>query len=73
MSYRVTTKKNLIIFHKPAEWEQVLDRLEQEFGTHIRMRHVMRRELGFVTRNHQGLEPNCATGQLYTTQEFRQG
>jgi hypothetical protein len=58
MSYRVTTKKNLIIFHNPDEWAQVLDRLAEDFGTAIRMRHIMRRELGFTARDHRGLEPN---------------
>ena len=58
MSYQVTTKKNLIIFHDPEDWYRVLDRLEQDFGTAIRMRHIMRRELGFTARDHRGLEPN---------------
>ena len=58
MSYRVTTKKNLIIFHNPEEWSAVLDRLAEDFGTAIRMRHIMRRELGFTARDHRGLEPN---------------
>jgi len=58
MSYKVTTKKNLIIFHNPDEWAQVLDRLAEDFGTVIRMRHIMRRELGFTARDHQGLERN---------------
>ena len=61
MSYRVTTKRNLIIFHNPDEWAQVLDRLAEDFGTVIRMRHIMRRELGFTARDHQGLEPNRPT------------
>jgi hypothetical protein len=58
MSYRVTTKKNLIIFHNPDEWSMLLDRLAEDFGTAIRMRHIMRRELGFTARDHQGLERN---------------
>ena len=65
MSYRVTTKKNLIIFHEPAEWETVLHQLTKDFGTHIRMRHVMRRELGFVPRDHQGLEFDHARGKYH--------
>jgi hypothetical protein len=32
MSLKVTTKKNLIIFHNPDEWAQVLDRLAEDFG-----------------------------------------
>jgi len=58
MSLKVTTKKNLIIFHNPDEWHTVLDRLAEDFGQTIRMRHIMRRELGFTARDHRGLEPN---------------
>jgi hypothetical protein len=65
MSYRVTTKRNLIIFHNPDEWSQVLDRLAEDFGQTIRMRHIMRRELGFTARNHQGLEPNRKLDQMW--------
>ena len=62
MSYRVTTKKNLIIFHDPDDWDTILVRLEQDFGTVIRMRHIMRRELGFTARDHRGLAPNRKLG-----------
>jgi len=65
MSYRVTTKKNLIIFHNPEDWAQVLDRLEQDFGFSIRMRHVMRRELGFTARDHHGLVPNRKLDEMW--------
>ena len=58
MSLKVTTKKNLIIFHNPKDWYRVLDRLAEDFGHAIRMRHIMRRELGFTARDHRGLEPN---------------
>jgi len=58
MSSKVTTKKNLIIFHDPEDWDRVLDRLAEDFGTVIRMRHIMRRELGFTARDHRGLVPN---------------
>ena len=75
MSSKVTTKKNLIIFHDPEDWDRVLDRLEQDFGTVIRMRHIMRRELGFTARDHQGLEPNRKADPtlLLTAWEHRQG
>ena len=49
MSLKVTAKRNLIIFHNPEDWAQVLDRLAEDFGQTIRMRHIMRRELGFRT------------------------
>ena len=62
MSLKVTTKKNLIIFHDPEEWLIVLVRLEKDFGHAIRMRHIMRRELGFTARDHRGLVPNRKLG-----------
>ena len=62
MSYRVTTKKNLIIFHDPDEWAQVLDRLAEDFGQAIRMRFIMKRELGFTARDHRGLALNRQLG-----------
>jgi hypothetical protein len=75
MSLKVTTKKNLIIFHDPADWDTILDRLEQDFGIVIRMRHIMRRELGFTARDHRGLEPNRKADPtlLLTTWEYHQG
>ena len=75
MSLKVTTKKNLIIFHNPDEWERVLDRLAEDFGQAIRMRHIMRRELGFTARDHRGLVPNRKADPtlLLTTWEYHQG
>ena len=67
MSLKVTTKKNLIIFHDPEEWLTVLVCLEKDFGHAIRMRHIMRRELGFTARDHQGLEPNRPLGGVLDT------
>ena len=71
MSYRVTTKKNLIIFHDPEEWLIVLVRLEKDFGHAIRMRHIMRRELGFTARDHRGLVPNLKVGDILDGYESR--
>jgi hypothetical protein len=65
MSLKVTTKKNLIIFHDPEEWLIILVRLEKDFGQTIRMRHIMRRELGFTARDHQGLVPNRKLGEMW--------
>ena len=62
MSYQVTTKKNLIIFHDPEDWYRVLDRLAEDFGQAIRMRFIMKRELGFTARDHRGLVPNRKLG-----------
>jgi hypothetical protein len=65
MSYRISTKQNLIIFHNPEDWYRVLDRLAEDFGQTIRMRHIMRRELGFTARDHQGLVPNRKLDQMW--------
>ena len=58
---KVTVKKNLVVFHDPADWMEILDLLTQTYGNTIRMRHIMRRELGFTSRDHQGLEPYVQT------------
>jgi hypothetical protein len=75
MSYRVTVKKNLIIFHSPDDWEQVLDRIAQDFGERYRMRHIMKRKLGFTARDHMGLEPNSRLGptEIISTREYDRG
>ena len=65
MSLKVTTKKNLIIFHNPEDWERVLDRLAEDFGQAIRMRHIMRRELGFTARDHRGLVPHRKLDEMW--------
>ena len=58
---KVTVKKNLVVFHDPSDWMEILDLLTQTYGNTIRMRHIMRRELGFSSRDHQGLEPYVQT------------
>lgn len=58
---RVTVKKNLVVFHDPADWMEILEQLARTYGNTIRMRHIMRRELGFTSRDHQGLEPYLKT------------
>jgi hypothetical protein len=69
MSYKVTTKKNLIIFHNPEDWARVLDRLAEDFGQAIRMRHIMRRELGFTARDHRALVPNRKLDEMWAVIE----
>ena len=71
MSLKVTTKKNLIIFHDPEDWYRVLDRLAEDFGTVIRMRHIMRRELGFTARDHRGLVRNLQVKDVMDGHESR--
>ena len=68
---KVTVKKNLVVFHDPADWMEILDLLTQTYGNTIRMRHIMRRELGFSSRDHQGLEPYMQTvknGEIFDEQ-----
>jgi hypothetical protein len=59
---KTTVKRNLVIFHDSDDWQQVLDCLAEDFGQTIRMRHIMRRELGFSARDHRGLVPNRKLG-----------
>jgi hypothetical protein len=53
---KVTIKHNLIIFHKPSEWEVVQSQLRQNYGHKIMLSWVCKRELGFTIRRHKGLE-----------------
>jgi len=54
---KVTIKKNLIIFYKPHEWEEIYQLIVKDFGIKIRISFVLQRELGFTVREHQGLVP----------------
>ena len=56
--HKITVKKNLIIFHRPGDWTEIYSKILQDFGMGMTIRPRMRRELGFVYRNHQGLVPN---------------
>jgi hypothetical protein len=55
---KVTVKKNLIIFHRPSDWDPIQDQLNKEYGAKIMISYVCRRELGFTVRRHKGLEPH---------------
>jgi hypothetical protein len=55
---KATVKKNLIIFHRPSDWDSILDQLSKEYGAKIMISYVCRRELGFTVRRHKGLEPH---------------
>ena len=52
---KITVKKNLIIFHKPSEWEPIQHQLALDYGTKILISYVCKRELGFTIRHHKGL------------------
>jgi hypothetical protein len=55
--YKTTIKKNLIIFHKPHEWGEINQLIVKDFGIKMCISFVLRRELGFTVRAHQGLMP----------------
>ena len=52
-----TVKKNLIIIHNCNDWEIIKEKLIDEHGVTILMRHKMKRDLGFTVREHRGLMP----------------
>jgi hypothetical protein len=52
MCSKVTVKKNLVIFKKRSDWEEIWQRILQEYGTKIAISFVCRRELGFTIRTH---------------------
>ena len=55
---KTTIKHNLIIFHRPREWDELQQRLIKEYGQSvILIRDKCRRELGFTPRHHKGLIP----------------
>jgi hypothetical protein len=58
MSSRITVKQDLIIFHKPSEWEEIYQLILRDFGKKMAISFVLRRELGFTVRYHKGLVPN---------------
>jgi hypothetical protein len=55
---KITVKNNLIIFHKPHEWEPIQHQLALDYGTKILISYVCKRELGFTIRRHKGLAPH---------------
>jgi hypothetical protein len=54
---KVTVKKNLIVFHRPEEWEEIYHRIFVDFGIKMSVSYVLKRELGFTVRHHRGLAP----------------
>jgi hypothetical protein len=55
---KITVKQNLIVFHKPKEWDLLQQQLIDEHGMSvILIRNRCRRELGFTVRHHKGLVP----------------
>jgi hypothetical protein len=56
--HKVTIKRNLIIFHKPHEWAEIYQLILRDFGVKMTISFVLKRELGFTVRHHQGLVPH---------------
>ncbi len=55
---KVTVKKNLIIFHRVNEWNELFHKILQDHGSKVAISFVCKRELGFTIRRHKGLEPH---------------
>ena len=58
MSSRITVKHNLIVFHKPEEWDEIYQLILRDFGQKMAISFVLKRELGFTIRYHRGLAPH---------------
>lgn len=70
---KITVKKNLIIFHRLSEWDEIRQRIDKDYGRSMTMiSWRLRRELGFTIRHHRGLAPNeyDETGE-WLQEEFR--
>ncbi len=52
MCSKVIVKKNLVVFKKRSDWEEIWQRILQEYGAKIAISFVCRRELGFTIRTH---------------------
>lgn len=57
MSSRITIKRDLIIFHKPQEWDKIYQLILRDFGLKMAISSVIKRDLGFTIRRHKGLVP----------------
>lgn len=68
----IEIKKNLIIFHKVQEFEELFHRLFEEYGRSTMMiSWKMKRELGFTIRHHQGLAKHTDREEGWLEDEFR--
>jgi hypothetical protein len=68
---KTTVKHNLIIFHKPREFEELYSRMIEEYGrSTMIISWKLKRELGFTIRHHRGLAPNAVEDDRLTD-EFR--
>ena len=56
--FKVTVKKNLIIFHNLGEWSDIYAMILRDFGMGMALRTRLRKEMGFTYRYHLGLVAN---------------
>lgn len=52
MKPKIIVKRNLIIFKKKEQWEEIWRRIIQDYGNKITISFVCRRELGFTIRTY---------------------
>lgn len=52
---KITLKKNLIIFHRPEDWDNIYHKIFVDYGIRMSVSYVLKRELGFTIRHHKGL------------------
>ena len=53
MTQGIVIKRNLIIFDNEELWEPIVQKILAEYGNHVMISWVMKRELGFTVRRHQ--------------------
>ena len=53
MTQGIVIKRNLIIFDNEDLWEPIKQKILAEYGNHLMISWVMKRELGFTVRRHQ--------------------
>ena len=53
MTQGIVIKRNLIIFDNEDLWEPIKQKILAEYGNHLMISWVMKRELGFTVRFHQ--------------------
>lgn len=58
MNSKIQIKHNLIIFEEPYDWNEIRDRVKEDYGNQIfAISWRLKRELGFTVRHHKALVP----------------
>lgn len=52
MTQGIVIKRNLIIFDNEELWEPIVQKILAEYGNHVMISWVMKRELGFTVRRY---------------------